>query len=113
MTPTQPLTARRKLRAAIVTGQPVRVSHIRRARQAHAKRPADQPAQRMAARCFRIATFRHTKRLLYPPLAFCAYVGRLESNHDWGAVMERSDLEILSVDELWDMHQKITPMNQA
>jgi len=49
MTPTQPLAARWKLRAAIVTGQPVRVSHIRRARQAHAKRPADQPAQLMAA----------------------------------------------------------------
>ena len=27
--------------------------------------------------------------------------------------MKRSDLDILSVDELWDMHQKITAMLKA
>jgi hypothetical protein len=47
--PTLPTDARRKLEAAIVSGQAVRVSHISRARQAHAQRQPDQPAPRMAA----------------------------------------------------------------
>jgi hypothetical protein len=48
--PSLPPAVRLKLEAVILTGQKVMVPHIKRARQAHAKRrPADQPAVRMAA----------------------------------------------------------------
>lgn len=48
--PSLPPAVRRKLEAAIMSGQAVRAPHIRRARQAHARqRRADQPALRMAA----------------------------------------------------------------
>lgn len=48
--PTLPAAVRRKFEKAIMTGQAVREPHVRRARQAHAeRRPADQPAPRMAA----------------------------------------------------------------
>jgi len=47
--PATPPAVRRKLEAAILTGQRVRLSHVRRARLAHAQRQPDQPATRMAA----------------------------------------------------------------
>jgi hypothetical protein len=48
--PTLPPAVRRKLEAAIMTGQVVKAPHIERARKAHAaKRQADQPVPRMAA----------------------------------------------------------------
>jgi hypothetical protein len=48
-----------------------------------------------------------------PPSAHCGRSG----NHDWGAIMTRSDCEIdlesLSAEELWDMHRKVTAILKA
>jgi hypothetical protein len=34
-------------------------------------------------------------------------------SHDWGAIMKRSDVEILSTEELWVLHQKVTTTLKA
>jgi len=37
----------------------------------------------------------------------------LGSNHDWGALIKRSNLEILSTEELWVLHDKVTATLKA
>jgi DNA-binding protein H-NS len=48
-----------------------------------------------------------TITLFYRPPSAHDVVGVGESNHGWGAIMKRSDLETMSSQELWLLHQKV------